>query len=435
MYNSIVWPLLLQLFLIVLNAIFACTEIAVLSLNEEKYRRAYAAGDKRSKYLVALMGKPARFLATIQVGITLAGFLASAFAAENFSDRLVAWLVSLGSKIPPDTLDTICVIVITLVLSYFTLVFGELVPKRIAMQRAEKIAKRFGRAIYYLSKAAAPIVWLLTASTNGVLRLLRIDPHADNNKVTEEEIRILVDIGEEKGTIAPEEGEMIDNVFELGDRTAAELMTPRTAMSVVWMKDDKEAWRQTICDSTFSRYPVCGDDMDDIRGILHVRDLLCGEDKDKSELLRTAHFVPETAKADAIMREMRKTKSHMSIVVDEYGGMSGVVTLEDVLEEIVGEIEDEHDDEAPYITEIDGGWRVRGDIDIELLAGLLGVKFPVGDYDTLGGLIFAQMHRVPMDGAQPELDIAGVNIKVTDIQNRRVEWAQVRLAESVSKKT
>ena len=236
MYNSVLWPLLLQLFLIALNAIFACTEIAVLSLNEEKMRRDMEAGDKRAKYLAALMSRPARFLATIQVGITLAGFLASAFAAENFSGRLVDWFVSLGSPMAPETLNTICVIAITLVLSYFTLVFGELVPKRIAMQRAEKIARRFGRFVYYLSKVAAPVVWLLTASTNGVLRLLRIDPHADGSEATEEEIRILLDVGEQRGTIAPEEGEMIDNVFELGDRTACELMTPRTDLTVLWLK-------------------------------------------------------------------------------------------------------------------------------------------------------------------------------------------------------
>jgi len=429
LYNTVLWPLLLQLFLIVLNAVFACTEIAVLSLNEEKYKRAYAAGDKKAKYIVKLMARPAKFLATIQVGITLAGFLASAFAAENFSDRLVNWLVSVGVRIPAATLDTLCVIGITLVLSYFTLVFGELVPKRVAMRRPEKSAKRLAPAVYYLSKITAPIVWLLTVSTNGVLRLMRIDPHADDNQVTEEEIRIMVDLGEEKGAIAPEEGEMIDNVLELGDRTAAELMTPRTDLVVLWARDDMETWRQTVCGSTFSRYPVCGNDMDDVKGVLHVRDLLCNENSDGLSLLRTPHFVPETAKADGLMREMRKTKSHMALVGDEYGGLSGVVTLEDILEEIVGEIEDEHDDEDPFITEIVGGWRVRGDIELGSLESLLGVKFPAGEYDTLGGLVFSKMHRIPMDGTHPETTIAGVHIRVAELKERRVEWAEVRLVE------
>lgn len=428
------WPLLLQLILIALNAIFACTEIAVLSLNEEKYKRAAQGGDKKAKYLMLLLAKPARFLATIQVGITLAGFLASAFAAENFSDKLVDWLISIGVRIPAETLDTLCVILITLVLSYFTLVLGELVPKRVAMQRAEKIARRFGCSIYYISRITAPIVWLLTASTNGILRLMRIDPHADANDVTEEEIRILVDLGEQKGAIDPEEGEMIDNVLELGDRTAAELMTPRTALTVLWMEDGKPVWEKTICESSFSRYPVCGEDMDDVVGILHVRDLLCDDGKDAGELLRTPHFVPETVKADALLKEMRRTKSHMAMVVDEYGGLSGVVTLEDVLEEIVGEIEDEHDDEAPYITALEGGgWRVRGDIEIGLLENLLGVRFPKGDYDTLGGLVFAQMNVIPMDGTHPEMDIARVHISVTELRDRRVEWAEVSLVADEDK--
>lgn len=426
MNNSILLPLILQFVLIILNAIFACTEIAVLALNEEKYKRAAQAGDKHARFLVALMGKPAQFLATIQVGITLAGFLASAFAAENFAGRLVTWLVSLGVTIPQQTLNTLSIIIITLLLSYFTLVLGELVPKRIAMQRSEKIARRFGRMVYYMSRVTAPIVWLLTVSTNGLLRLLGIDPHADKNQVTEEEIRIMVDLGEEKGAIAPEEGEMIDNVLELSGRTAVELMTPRTHLTVLWMEDSKETWQKAICESTFSRYPVCGEDLDDILGVLHVRDFLCRPKADAGALVRPAFFVPETVSADTLLREMKKNKLHMAVVVDEYGGMSGVVTLEDILEEIVGEIEDEHDNEAPYITALEsGGWRVRGSVDLVMLSDAIGIEFPEGDYDTLGGLIFAQLTRIPKDGTHPEVDVGDVHIRVEQIEGRRVEWAEV----------
>ncbi|MDD5018567.1 MAG: hemolysin family protein, partial [Eubacteriales bacterium] len=358
----------------------------------------------------------------------LAGFLASAFAARNFSDRLVNWMIGLGSKINPDTLNTISVIVITLVLSYLTLVLGELVPKRIAMQKAEKIGKAFARTIYYISKVTAPLVWLLTVSTNGMLRLFGVNPHADRQHVTQEEIQIMVDLGEEKGTIAPEEGEMIDNVLELARTTAVEMMTPRTDLAVLWMSDTWEVWEQTICATSYSRYPVCREDMDDIAGILHVRDFLCGRQGDKNALLRPVYYVPETVRADVLMREMRQNKAHMAVVVDEYGGTSGVVTLEDVLEEIVGEIEDEHDDEAPYITEVEPGrWRARGSVDLSTLSETLGLNFPEGDYDTLGGLIFAQMSRIPKDGSHPEVDIAGAHIRVEALSEHRVEWAEITL--------
>lgn len=426
---SILLPLLVQIILIAINAVFACTEIAILSLNEEKYKRKAKEGDKRALYLVKLMKRPARFLATIQVGITLAGFLASAFAAESFSGPLVEWLKGLGVTIPTNTLNTICVIAITLVLSYFTLVFGELVPKRVAMQRTEKIARRFGRPIYFVSKITAPIVWLLTASTNGVLRLFGINPNDNSQNVTEEEIKILVDLGEEKGAIEPQEGEMIDNVLELGDTTVSEIMTPRTALEVLWIKDDKDTWQSSICENGFSRYPVCDEGVDDIKGILHVRDLLCSEDENTP--LHPAHFIPETAKAYTVLHEMLKNKSHMYIVVDEYGGVSGAITLEDILEEIVGEIEDEHDDEQPFITlSSPGVYTVRGDTDIDELSAALGVHLPEGDYDTLGGLLFSMMNYIPADGTNPELEIEGLHIKVLEIKDRRIMSTEITIPDT-----
>ena len=433
MNDPLLFQLLLQLFLILLNAFFACGEIAILSLNETKCAREAKAGDKAASYVVRLTSRPAQFLATIQVGITLAGFLASAFAAQNFADRLVAWMIRLGWRIDPDTLGTIAVIAITLILSYVTLVFGELVPKRIAMQKAEKLGKAFSRTIYYVSKVTAPLVWLLTVSTNGILRLFGINPNEDRNNITQEEIQIMVDLGEEKGTIAPEEGEMIDNVLELARTTAVEMMTPRTDVTVLWMEDTLETWEQMICDTNFSRYLVCGEDMDEILGVLHVRDFLCSRQDGKTALLRPAYYVPETVSADVLMREMRQNKAHMAVVVDEYGGMSGIVTLEDILEEIVGEIEDEHDDEAPIITEIEPGrWRVLGCADLETLSGTLGISFPEGDYDTLGGLVFAQMSRIPKDDTNPEVDIAGAHIRVGQIRGRRVVWAEITLADTIN---
>lgn len=434
MGNPLLGPLLLQLCLIGLNAFFACTEIAVISLNDTKLKMKADSGDKRARILMRLTGQPARFLATIQVGITLAGFLASAFAADNFSDRLVSWLLSLGAPLSEATLNTLAVVVITLVLSYFTLVLGELVPKRIAMQKAESIAMAVSRIIDLFSRIASPLIGLLTVSTNGILRLLKMNVHAQEDSVTEEEIRIMVDLGEEKGEIAHEEGEMIDNVLELGDRTAAELMTHRTALTVLWMEDGIEAWERTLCSTGHSRYPVCGDDMDDIVGVLHVRDFLCTRrdpDLSPADLLRPAYLVPETVRADVLMRDMRQKRIHLAVVIDEWGGTSGVVTLEDLLEAIVGPIDDEYDVvETDGIVDLGGGrWRVRGSVSMETLARELGIGFPQGDYDTLGGLIFAQLSSIPAGGGPVTVDVAGVRIRVTDWSDRRVEWAEITKPE------
>jgi len=440
--DPLVWQLLLQLFLILVNAFFSCSEIAIISINDTKLRRLADSGQKSALALAKLTQQPARLLATIQVGITLAGFLSSAFAAENFADRLVTAFVNAGSKMNPSTLHTLILIVITLVLSYFTLVLGELVPKRIAMKKPEPIALAVGRVIYFFSKVATPLVWLLTVSTNGLLRLMRINPQAEENQVTEEEIRIMVDMGEEKGAIAPEEGEMIDNVLELSEKTAVELMTPRTDLEVLWLEDSAEQWEKLILNTTHSRYPVCGEDMDEIVGFLHVRDYFMNirseKPKDLKELLRPAYMVPETVTADVLLREMKLNKTHMAVVVDEYGGTSGVVTMEDVLEEIVGQIEDEHDDEGPDIVSLEEGhWRVRGSIDLDTLSETVGFTLPEGDYDTLGGLIYSRLSSIPEDGAHPEVDVAGLHIRVDELSDHRVEWADIvrKKTEAIDEKT
>lgn len=423
-------PIVLQLVLILLNAFFSCTEIAIITLNDFKLKKDAESGNKKARYLLRLTSQPARFLATIQVGITIAGFLASAFAAKNFSDRLSSWLISIGVSIPADTLSTISVIAITLILSYITLVLGELVPKRIAMQKAKSIAYSVSRVIFLLSKIAAPLVWLLTVSTNGVLKLLRLSTHPKETNVTEEEIRLIVDLGEERGAIEPEEGQMIDNVLNLGNKHAAELMTPRTDLVVLWMNDPPEKWRDDIILANYSRYPVCAGSIDEIAGILHVRDffsnLFSQEPKAHQKLVRPAFVVPETVRADGLLREMQRRKNHMAIVIDEYGGLSGAITMEDLLEEIVGQIEDEHDEVEPGITQLkENLWRVKGTLEIDALSSFFSVTIPEGDYDTLGGLIFAQMNAIPEDGTQPEADVSGLHIRVESLRDHRVEWALI----------
>ncbi len=433
MSSDPIWGhLLLQLALIAVNAFFAATEIAVISLNENKIRHQAEEGDIKAKQLLRLVQAPSGFLSTIQVGITLAGFLGSAFAAGNFASRLVNWLVD-GLHVtilPRDTLNTLSVILITLILSYFTLVLGELTPKRVAMQRPEKVARLTCGVISFLARFTKPIILFLSASTNGVLRLMGINPHQEGNNVTEEEIRMMVDIGEEKGAIETNEREMIENIFEFNNSSAEDVMIHRTDVASIWIQDPPETIIKTILDTGLSRFPVYEEDIDDVIGILYTRDYLLNEHADPPkpmrELLREAYFVPETVQADVLFREMQRRKTHMAIVVDEYGGMSGIVTLEDLLEEIVGSIYDEFDPAARQeITPIgENQWRVAGTVDLETLAEVLEITLPLEEeYDTLGGLIFNQLTTIPQDGSHPEVEVCGLRIYVEELLDHRVETA------------
>lgn len=427
---SILGPIILQLVLIFINAFFVCTEIAVITLNDMTLKNDAKSGNKKAQLIVRMTDKPARFLATIQIGITFAGFLASAFAAQSFSERFVDWLISMGISISYDTLSIISVIVITLLLSYFMLVLGELVPKRIAMNKAKTIAYTVSRVIFIFSKITAPLVWILTTSTNGLLRLFGFSPYKKKKSVTEEEIRLLINLGEEDGAIKPEEGEMIDNVLEFGNKSAVEIMTPRTDLVVLWMDNSPEEWEKIILSTNYSRYPVCAKSIDNVIGVLHIRDYFANlhkvKDGNYKKIIRSAFFIPETTLADVLFREMRSKKVHMAIIVDEYGGTSGIVTLEDLLEEIVGDIKDEHDNEELMITQLeDNLWRIKGSTYLEDLENLFNIKIPEGDYDTLGGLIFSRITAIPEDGQNLELDIAGLHINVESIRERRVEWVLV----------
>ncbi len=416
--NSIMGPLLLQLTLILVNAFFACAEIAVISMNDNKMARMAAIGDKRAIRLEDLTKQPARFLSTIQVGITLAGFLASAFAAENFSDYLVNWLIGLGVTVAAPTLNTLAVVFITLILSYFTLVLGELVPKRIAMRHAEKLALALSGTLYFIAQLFHPVVWLLTHSTNGVLRLLGIDPNAEDDVITEEEIRMMVDEGSEKGAITYNEKDMIQRIFEFNDKTAEDIMTHRTEVSVLWLDESVEQWEETIFMSRHSVYPVCDESADNIVGILKVKDFIRIADRTRDNLLdqalRPAYFVPEAVRADVLFHNMKNSRNHFAIVLDEYGGMSGIITMNDLLEEIVGDLED--DDlvpaEKPLIEAIDSQtWKISGAAPLETVAMQLRVELPENDYDTFGGFVFGLLGSIPEDGSTPELEEYGLQIK------------------------
>ncbi len=419
--------------LIALNAVFACAEIAVISMNDNRLAQLAAQGDKRAVRLARLTSQPAKFLATIQVAITLSGFLGSAFAADNFSDRLVGWLVNLGITIPASTLDAVSVVVITLILSYFTLVFGELVPKRIAMKKAESLALGMATLISAVAKVTSPIVWVLTASTNGILRLCGIDPNSEDDEVSEEEIRMMVDMGNQKGVIDLQERDIIQNVFEFDDLTVGRFATHRTEMTVLWLDETPEQWEKTIHDSRYSRYPVCNETVDDIVGILDAKDYFRLSDKSRENVMeqavKPAYFVPESVFADVLFKQLKNNHTHMAVVLDEYGGVLGIVTMYDLLEQLVGDLDDDsRGDEPEDIQRLDSStWQIRGTALLEDVAEQLNVKLPVDEYDTFGGFVFGNYGLVPEDGTVFEIDLCSLHIKVNEIQEHRLEKATVCL--------
>ncbi len=425
--------LLLQAALIAVNAFFAAAEIAVVSLSETRLRRQAEDGDKKARKLMRMVLEPSGFLSTIQVAITLAGFLGSAFAADHFAGPLADYLTGAGlAAFSRGTLNTVCVVLITLILSYFTLVFGELVPKRIAMKKPERVARAVCGVIGAVNTAARPVVWLLTKSVNGVLRLFGMNPAAEEEQVTEEEIRMLVDAGEEKGAIEGQERDMIENIFEFNNMTAADCMIHRTDVTALQVDESHREIMKTITESGLSRFPVYGEDLDDVLGTVTTRDYLLalseGRKKTLRQILRPAHFVPESVRTDVLFRDMQRNKTHMAIVVDEYGGTSGLVTMEDLLEEIVGNIYDEYDPPLPQDIQKVGEqqYRIAGSASLETINEALKTHLPVDQgFESLGGLVYSHLETIPKDGSHPTVECCGLRIRADEITDRRIVWATV----------
>ena len=433
--------IILQIFLIALNAVFACAEIATISINDAKLMQMAEKGNKKAARLLKLTENPAKFLATIQVAITLSGFLGSAFAADNFSEKLVVALVGAGVPIPEKTLDTISVILITLILAYFTLVFGELVPKRVAMKKAERIALGLASPITGVAKVFAPLVWLLTASTNGVLRLMGIDPNEHDESVSEEEIRMMVDVGSQKGVIDASEKQMIQNVFEFDDTELSEFATHRKELEILCLEDSDEEWESSIRESRHSLLPVCADNADDIKGILSVKDYYRLSDKSRSNVMEKAvtpaFYFLETAKADAVFKSMKKNGIRFAVVLDEYGGTTGVITINDLIEQLVGDFDTDMSDASRQTIEkvSDNQWRISGGISVEEVSAETGVELDSLDYDTFGGLVMGTYGSIPDDGTVFDIDIARLHIKVLSIRGHCLEKALVTLVKTEEKKS
>jgi len=420
--------------LISLNAIFASAEIAVISMNDNKLKRMADAGDKRAAYLVALTDQPAKFLATIQVAITLAGLLGSAFAADNFAEPLVGLLVGLGVGIPESVLHSASVIVITLILAYFNLVFGELVPKRIGMKKCEGIALGLAGLLNAVSKVFKPIVFVLTASTNGLLRLIRINPDEEDEEVSEEEIRMMLVTGKQQGVFDQDETEIIENVFAFDDIDIEQICTHR--MDVEWLSsmDTPKDWEEEIFATGHRFYPVCGENVDDIIGVLDTKDYFKLKSQKEEYLMEhiveKPYFVPETMKANVLFRKMKAAGIWFAVVIDEYGGMTGIVTMHDLIEELVGDIRE--DDEEPETEEIvklrDDLWEIQGTADLEDVANALHTELPLDVYDTFGGYLCGLIGRIPEDGETFDVEMEGYMVHVTKTENRRIVAARVELS-------
>ena len=413
--------------LILLNAFFAATEIAFISLNDAKIEKQSKEGNKKAKQIRKMLKEPSKFLATIQIGITLAGFLSSAFAADAFADDLAPVLENL-IPLGLSAWRSISIILITIILSYFSLVFGELVPKRLAMRNSEKIAFATVGVVRGISIITAPFVKLLTASTNGISKLFGITG-ADEETVTEEEIRMMVDVGEEKGSIEEEEKELINNVFEFNDKVASEIMTHRMDIYAIDINSEIDNILEELDEYKYSRIPVYEESIDNIVGMLFVKDLLANLNKKEkvkiSNLLREAYFVSENKPINELFRDLQRNKHQLAIVLDEYGGTAGLVTMEDIIEELVGNIFDEYDEEEKEFEKIDDNtFMISGGVSIHELRKILNVEIPEGEYDTLSGYLIELLGRIPSDDEKPVIETKRVTYKIEEYEEKRILWVK-----------
>lgn len=413
--------------LILINAFFAATEIAFISLNDAKIEKQAKEGNKKAKQIKKMLREPSKFLATIQIGITLAGFLSSAFAADAFADDLAPMLQNL-MPLGLAVWRNISIILITIILSYFSLIFGELVPKRLAMRNSEKIAFGTIGIIRTISIITAPFVKLLTASTNGVSKLFGISG-TDEETVTEEEIRMMVDVGEEKGSIKEEEKELINNVFEFNDKVVSEIMIHRKDIYAIDINSDIDNILKELDEYKYSRIPVYEENIDNIVGMLFIKDLLANVNKKEkvkiAKIIREPYFVSENKPIDELFRDLQKNKHQLAIVLDEYGGTAGLVTMEDIIEELVGNIFDEYDEEEKEFEKIDDNtFLISGSVSIHDLRKILGVEIPEGEYDTLSGYLIELLGRIPSDDEKPVIETKRVTYKIEDYEEKRILWVK-----------
>lgn len=434
--GSIILKVVLLFILTLLNAFFAMSEIAIISLNDTKIDKLAEEGHKKAKQVKKLTENSSNFLSTIQIGVTLAGFLTSATAAQSFASMLTDALAktAVANVIPLGIISGVSTVLITLITSYFSLVLGELAPKKIAMQKPEKVSFAVVPVLLFVSKVTKPFVKILSVSTNAVVRLFGLDPNADEEEVTEEEIRMMVDVGQEKGVIEDVQKEMINNIFEFDDIDVADIMTHRTDMACVDVEDSLADIIKLSMEEGYSRIPVYEEDPDNVVGIVYIKDLLkyIGSALPKTlhlkDVMRKAYYVPESKRCGALFSEMTEKHIQMAIVVDEYGGTAGLVTLEDIVEAIVGNIQDEYDNEDVEISKInETTFTIDGITDLEEVGEQLGIQFPEDDYDTLGGFIISQLGFLPQDGDMNAVEFENIRFTVLNVEERRIGKVKVEI--------
>ena len=417
--------LIVLIILILLNAYFAASEIAFISLNDAKIEKQAKEGNKKAKQIEKMLKEPSKFLATIQIGITLAGFLSSAFASETFADMLAPVLNSLIPAISISVWKSISIIIITIILSFFTLVFGELVPKRLAMKHYEKISFATIGVIKAISTITAPFVKLLTVVTNAISRIFGVGENEEET-VTEEEIKMMVNQGEEKGTIKEEEKELINNVFEFNDITVSEIMRHRKDVFAVDISISNEELLEELSkvEYRYSRIPVYDETIDEIKGILYVKDVLKNINKKSfrvKNVVKEAYFISQNRLINEVFKELQKNKMQIAIIVDEYGGTAGLITMEDILEELVGDIYDEYDKEEKEYEKIDENtYILAGSLPIYDVNKLLNAGIPEGDYDTISGFLQEELGRIPEEEEKPVIETEKVTYKIEEYEDKRI---------------
>ena len=432
--GSFIFKIVLLFVLIIVNAFFAMSEIAIISLNDNMIDKLAEEGHKKAKKVKKLTENPSNFLSTIQIGVTLAGFLTSASASTTFAAMLTEAVAPRLPQIPEGIISGVSVVVITIIMSYFSLVLGELAPKRMAMQKPEAIAYKVVGILLVVKKVCAPFVKILSLSTNAVVRLFGFDPNADEEVVTEEEIRMMVDVGEEKGVIENIQKEMINNIFEFDDIDVTDIMTHRTDMVAVEDTDTLEDVVRRSIDNGYSRIPVYHEDQDNIIGIIYIKDLLkfvsdgLPETESPKDIMRPAHYVPFSKNCGELFSEMTDKRVQMAVVVDEYGGTAGIVTVEDLVEAIMGNIRDEYDDEEEEIAiESENLFTIDGTAYIEEVNELVGDVIPEGDYDTLGGFIISELGFLPKDGDMNEVIFENLRLTILNVEERRIGKVRVEV--------
>ena len=417
--------LLILVILIIINAFFAASEIEFITLNDAKIDIQAKEGNKKAKQIQKMIKTPSKFLATIQIGITLAGFLSSAFASDTFAERLAPMLYKLIPFINLGIWRSVSIIIITIILSFFTLVFGELVPKRLAMKNYEKIAFGSIGVIRAISIITAPFVKFLTVVTNAVSKLFGVEEN-DEETVTEEEIKMMVTQGEESGNIKEEEKELINNVFEFNDITVSEVMRHRKDIFAVDINISNEELINELSKEEYrhSRIPVYDETIDEIKGILYIKDVLKNINKKTfkvKNIMKEAYFVSQYRLINEVFRELQKNKIQIAIILDEYGGTAGLVTMEDILEELVGDIYDEYDEEEKEFEKIDDNtYILSGNMTIYDVNKLLDAKIPEGDYDTISGFLQDQLGRIPEDEENPIIETNKVTYKIEEYEDKRI---------------